>query len=130
MCRCTSGYDSRRCTCVKSGKPCTTDCRCQCCHNPLHSIQRIHPSFTTTEAQDFWDAIPSHFQERVLHNVWCPHERDMTTMADDFWGEIQGITLVLHGTCVRCEGRVARVLEGEPTLTPHEVKYGHRRRMM
>jgi hypothetical protein len=90
----------------------------------------MKPSFTTPEAQDFWDAIPSDFQERVLHNVWCPHEGEMTTMAADFWGEMQGFTLVLHGMCVRCEGRVARVLEGEPTLYPHGVKDGRRRRMM
>jgi hypothetical protein len=85
------------------------------------------PSFTTPEAQDVWNAIPSHFQERVLHNVWCPHEEEMTTMAADFWGEIQGFTLVLHGTCMRCKRRVARVLEGEPTPYPHEVQYGRRR---
>ncbi len=45
----------------------------------------MNPSFTTTEAQDFWDAIPPHFQQRVLNNVWCPHEGEMTTIADDFW---------------------------------------------
>jgi hypothetical protein len=90
----------------------------------------MNPSFTTTAAQDFWDAIPSHVQKCVLSNVWCPHCGDMTVMASDFWGEIQGITLVLHGTCVRCEGQVARVLEGEPTMYPHEVTYGRRRRMM
>ena len=71
----------------------------------------MNPSFTTPEAQDFWGAIPAHFQKRVLNNVWCPHEREMTTIADDFWGEIQGTTLVLHGTCARCEGQVARVIE-------------------
>jgi hypothetical protein len=48
-------------------------------------------------------------------------------MAPDFWGEVQGTTLVLHGTCVRCEGPVARVLEDEPTMYPHEVKYERRR---
>jgi hypothetical protein len=55
--------------------------------------------------------ILAHFQQRVLNNVWCPHEGEMTTMADDFWGEIQGLSLVLHGTCVRWQGRVARVIE-------------------
>lgn len=40
----------------------------------------MNPSFTTTEAQDFWDAIPAHFQERVLNNVWCPHEGEMTML--------------------------------------------------
>jgi hypothetical protein len=71
----------------------------------------MNPSFTSPEAQDFWDAIPAHFQQRVLNNVRCPHEGDMTTMADDFWGRMSGNSLVLHGMCVRCQGRVARVIE-------------------
>jgi hypothetical protein len=67
----------------------------------------------TPAAQILWDAIPSHFQERVLHNVWCPHCGDMTTMRD-FAGEVHGKSLVLRGTCVTCRGKVARVLEGTP----------------
>ena len=70
----------------------------------------MQPSFTPA-AQIFWNAIPPHFQERVLHNVWCPHCDDMTTMTD-FTGEVHGRSLVLHGTCVTCRGKVARVLEG------------------
>ena len=70
----------------------------------------MNPSFTPA-AHILWDAIPSHFQERVLHNVWCPHCGDMTTMTD-FTGEVHGKSLVLRGTCMSCEGRVARVLEG------------------
>jgi hypothetical protein len=75
----------------------------------------MNPSFTTPEAQERWDAIPPDFQEQILHNVWCPHCRDMTTMTPYCWGEVQGTTLVLHGTCVTCRGQVARVLEGEKT---------------
>ena len=71
----------------------------------------MNPSFTTTESQEFWDAIPAHFQTRVLHNVWCLHKGEMTRMAADFWGRMSGNSLVLHGTCVRCQGRVAKVLE-------------------
>jgi hypothetical protein len=65
----------------------------------------------TPAAQLLWDAIPQHFQERVLHNVSCPHCDDMTTMTD-FTGEVHGKSLVLRGTCVNCRGKVARVLEG------------------
>ena len=67
----------------------------------------------TPAAQKLWDAIPQHFQEQVLHNVWCPHCSDMTTMTD-FTGEVHGKSLVLRGTCVTCRGRVARVMEGAP----------------
>ena len=70
----------------------------------------MQPSFTPA-AHILWDAIPSHFQERVLHNVWCSHCGDMTTMTD-FTGEVHGKSLVLRGTCVNCRGKVARVLEG------------------
>jgi hypothetical protein len=73
---------------------------------------RMPPSFTPA-AQILWDAIPQHFQEQVLHNVWCPRWGDMTTMTD-FTGEVRGKSLVLRGTCVTCRGKVARVLEGAP----------------
>jgi hypothetical protein len=79
----------------------------------------MNSSFTPA-AQILWDAIPSHFQARILHNVWCPHCGDMTTMTD-FTGEVHGKSLVLRGTCVSCHGKVARVLEGAPeseTLQP------------
>jgi hypothetical protein len=71
----------------------------------------MHTSFTPA-APILWDAIPPHFQERVLHNVWCLHCGDMTTMTD-FTGEVHGKSLVLYGACVTCHGKVARVLEGE-----------------
>jgi hypothetical protein len=70
----------------------------------------MQPSFTPA-AQILWDAIPQHFQECILRNVSCPHCDDMTTMTD-FTGEVHGKSLVLRGTCVRCHGKVARVLEG------------------
>jgi hypothetical protein len=37
----------------------------------------------------------------------------MTTMTD-FTGEVHGRSLVLFGKCIRCGGKVARVLEGAP----------------
>jgi hypothetical protein len=64
------------------------------------------PSFIPA-AHILWDAIPPHFQERVLHNVWCPHCGDMTTMTD-FTGAVHGKSLVLRGTCVTCRGSAAR----------------------
>jgi hypothetical protein len=72
----------------------------------------MQPRFTPA-AHILWNAIPQHFQEQVLHNVWCPHCSDMTTMTE-FTGEVHGRSLVLRGTCVRCHGKVARVLEGAP----------------
>jgi hypothetical protein len=70
----------------------------------------MQPPFTPA-AQILWDAISQRFQERVLHNVWCPSCSDMTTMTD-FTGEVHGKSLILRGTCVTCRGKVARVLEG------------------
>ena len=67
----------------------------------------------TPAAQLLWDAIPQHFQDQILHNVWCLHCSDMTTMTD-FTGEVHGRSLVLRGRCVTCRGKVARVLEGAP----------------
>jgi len=70
------------------------------------------PSFTPA-AQILWDAIPHQFQEQVVHNISCPHCSDMTTITD-VTGEVHGKSLVLFGRCIRCHGKVARVLEGPP----------------
>src|SRR5215471_7104136 len=70
----------------------------------------MQPAFTPV-AQILWDTIPSHIQEHILQNVWCPHCGDMTTMTD-VTGEVHGRSLVLRGTCITCRGKVARVLEG------------------
>jgi hypothetical protein len=72
----------------------------------------MQPPFTPA-AHILWNAIPSHFQERVVHNVWCRYCSDMTTMTD-FTGEVHGRSLVLRGMCVTCQGKMARVLEGIP----------------
>jgi hypothetical protein len=70
----------------------------------------MQPSFTPA-AQSLWDAIPQHFQERILQNVSCPRCDEMTTMTD-VTGEVHGKSWVLRGTCMTCRGKVARVLEG------------------
>jgi hypothetical protein len=72
----------------------------------------MQPPFTPA-AQILWEAIPQHFQEQVLHNVWCPHCGDITIIME-FTGEVHGRSLVLRGTCVTYRGKVARVLEGAP----------------
>jgi hypothetical protein len=50
----------------------------------------------TPAAQILWDAIPSHLQKPVLHNIWCPHCGDITTMMDFPW-EVHGKSQVLRG---------------------------------
>ena len=54
---------------------------------------------------EFWNAIPSRFQERILHNVWCPHCGDMTTMTEFTGGSTQKEFALTW---------VSRVLEGAP----------------
>ena len=44
---------------------------------------------------EFWNVISSHFQERFLHNVWCPRCGDMITMTD-LTREVHGKRLLLR----------------------------------
>lgn len=64
----------------------------------------------TSEARQKWDAIPQHFRQTILDNVWCSHCRHETAITN-FSGKIEGGVLVLRGSCVTCGGEVARVLE-------------------
>jgi len=60
---------------------------CQQLEKASHSkgLHPMQPLFTPA-AQLLWDAIPPHFQERLLRNVSCPHCDDMTTMTDGTGG--------------------------------------------
>ena len=64
------------------------------------------------DAKMLWDAIPKQMQERLINNVWCPHCSSATKMVD-FEGKVEQGDLVLTGSCVKCGGSVARVIENE-----------------
>ncbi len=65
------------------------------------------PTFTA-EARKRWDQIPDKIV--YLDNVWCGQCRaSSSTQLRE--GTMSGRSLVLHGTCKRCGGEVARVIE-------------------
>ena len=66
----------------------------------------------TAEAKALWDSIPLQIQEQLINNVWCPHCSRVTTITD-FRGDVEEGDLVLTGSCVKCKGSVARVIENE-----------------
>lgn len=65
----------------------------------------------TAEAKEAWEIIPLEIREKILKNVWCSNCRKMTTISD-FEGRMEGESLILTGSCLRCGAKVARVLEG------------------
>ena len=64
----------------------------------------------TDEARMAWQGIPQEYQEKIIGNAWCSDCKQATTITC-FIGEIVGQSLVLKGTCARCGGKVARVVE-------------------
>ncbi len=66
----------------------------------------------TPQARKRWESIPAQFQDKLLHNVWCTRCRTATTIVG-FKGMIIEGDLVLKGLCIRCGGKVARVIERE-----------------
>ena len=66
----------------------------------------------TAKAKALWDSIPLSIQDQLLNNVWCAHCSDITTITD-FRGTVEEGDLVLTGSCVKCGGSVARVIESE-----------------
>lgn len=71
----------------------------------------IAPTSFTPQALKFWDAIPGETRQRLLRNVWCVHCSKETTITQ-FTGRIQRGDLILTGQCNKCQGEVARVVEG------------------
>ena len=67
------------------------------------------PKFTA-EARKRWDHIPPSDKTELLDNVWCGECKSGTSMQLRE-GTLSGLCLVLHGTCKKCGGEVARVIE-------------------
>ena len=67
------------------------------------------PMFTA-EARKRWDHIHQSDKTELLNNVWCGQCRAVTSiqLRD---GSMAGHSHVLHGTCKKCGGEVARVIE-------------------
>ncbi len=67
----------------------------------------------TAEAKASWEAIPLWAREKLINNVWCPRCAGVTTITDFSGQIIEGDDLLLQGTCAKCGGQVARVIENE-----------------
>jgi ribosomal protein S17E len=66
----------------------------------------------TPKAKKIWEAIAGDIQIKILNNVWCAHCRKGSSIGN-LIGKIESGMLVLRGTCTKCGGDVARVIENE-----------------
>jgi len=69
------------------------------------------PLFTSV-AKKRWQQIPVAGQKELMDNVWCGQCRAVTTIRIQD-GKMCGNSLVLSGSCKKCGGEVARVIEAE-----------------
>ena len=69
------------------------------------------PQFTP-EAARKWAELGDRLQTSILDNVWCVKCRKPTTIVR-FTGRMEQGDLVLEGRCIRCDGSVARLVEGD-----------------
>ena len=79
------------------------------------SVKKKRPSTDgsfTPKAKKIWEAIPGIIQFKILNNVWCVHCRKESSIGN-LNGKIESGMLVLRGTCTKCNGEVARVIENE-----------------
>ena len=66
----------------------------------------------TPKAKKIWEAIPGIIQFKILNNVWCVQCRKESSIGN-LTGKIESGMLVLRGTCTKCGGDVARVIENQ-----------------
>ena len=67
------------------------------------------PQFTA-DAKKRWQQIPVAGQKELMDNVWCGECRGVTTIRIQD-GKMCGNSLLLSGSCKKCGGAVARVIE-------------------
>ena len=79
------------------------------------SVKKKKPSTDgsfTPKAKKIWEAIPGIIQFKILNNVWCVQCRKESSIGN-LTGKIESGMLVLRGTCTKCGGEVARVIENK-----------------
>jgi Domain of unknown function (DUF6429) len=64
----------------------------------------------TPAAKKRWEQIPEQVREDILENVWCSQCR-LGVALQLRKGEMSGRSLVLRGTCKKCGGEAARMIE-------------------
>lgn len=62
------------------------------------------------DAKRRWDQIPESDRKEIMDSVWCSHSTGVTYM-QLCEGIMSERSLVLHGTCKKCGGEAARVIE-------------------
>jgi hypothetical protein len=67
------------------------------------------PKFTP-QARKRWEQIPERTRKDIIENVWCSQCRTGVPMRLRE-GNMSGRSLVLKGTCKRCDSEAARVIE-------------------
>jgi len=67
------------------------------------------PQFTAAAARA-WERVPHEIRIRLLNNVWCGACRGNASIAVAS-AFVEGCNLVLEGSCTKCGGSVARVVE-------------------
>jgi len=69
------------------------------------------PKFTA-DARKRWDRVAKEFREEILNSILCAHCKTIAAMQLR-GGKMSGRCLVLQGTCKKCGGEMARVIEPE-----------------
>jgi len=67
------------------------------------------PKFSDS-AKKRWNQVPERVRKDIIDAVWCTRCRTGTPM-QLMEGTMSGMSLVLRGTCKKCGGEVARVIE-------------------
>jgi hypothetical protein len=67
------------------------------------------PKFTA-DAKRRWEQVPESAKKEILDAVWCTHCRTGTPMQLGE-GKISKGSLILSGTCKKCGGEIARLIE-------------------
>jgi len=81
----------------------------------VKSVKKKKPSTDgsfTPKAKKIWESIAGDIQIKILNNVWCVHCRKESSIGN-LTGKIESGMLVLRGSCTKCGGEVARVIENK-----------------
>ena len=71
FCQCQSPCQTKRCSCIKAGQPCTDECKCQNCKNPFNRMDAAEQLSACARFSITKVALLSDFQLKKKYTLPC-----------------------------------------------------------
>lgn len=111
-CKCKTGCENRRCTCLRNNEPCGDECTCVNCRNPLNGVDVDSLSICAIQNIQAYKALSAQ-EVAVAYELPCGHETvplskllkgyECQECVEDYWYSFCWDSVEQESTTWHCE---------------------------